>query len=157
MSDATVERLVDRSVDIIARCGISSESVIRTVNWFWAQRAGELFGHASNKVRKLEIIGGGLAPINGLLINELRVCFDSIEFRRFDEIGLNPQYIDSVATAVLGLMHIDQMPANIPWLTGCQFPRVLGRLTPGRPSNWRQVIMEMADYRPPVMKLREAV
>ena len=63
----------------------------------------------------------------------------------------------AVVAAVLGLFHIDQMPANIPWLTGAESQRILGRLTPGRPSNWRQLLRSMADFHPAPMKLKDAV
>ena len=57
----------------------------------------------------------------------------------------------------MGLLYIDQMPANIPWLTGADSQRILGRLTPGRPGSWRQLIRSMADFHPPAMKLKDAV
>ncbi len=67
------------------------------------------------------------------------------------------QSVTAITTAVLGLMHIDQMPANLPWLTGGSKLRILGRLTPGRPSAWRNLIRTMADLHPPTMKLKDAV
>jgi hypothetical protein len=85
------------------------------------------------------------------------------------EIGLPDQFVstesesatdlklDAVLTAILGLMHVDQMPGNLPELTGCEQQRILGRLTPGRPHQWRQLLREMADFQPPVMKLKDAV
>ncbi len=71
----------------------------------------------------------------------------------------NPTSIDqpSLVAALLGLLHIDQMPANIPALTGATQQRILGRLTPGRPNQWRNLLREMADFEPPAMKLRDAV
>jgi hypothetical protein len=63
----------------------------------------------------------------------------------------------AVSAAVLGLLHIDQMPANVPALTGANEQRILGRLSMGKPSNWRQLLREMADFCPPAMKLRDAV
>jgi hypothetical protein len=63
----------------------------------------------------------------------------------------------SLKAAMLGLLHIDQMPANIPSLTGADQQRILGRLTPGRPNSWRNLLREMADYEPSAMKLRDAV
>ena len=72
-------------------------------------------------------------------------------------INFTPHDLPSVTAAICGLMHIDQMPVTIPWISGSELPRVLGRLTPGSPAHWRRVIMDMGDCRPPVMKLREAV
>ena len=65
--------------------------------------------------------------------------------------------IAPVVAALLGLFHVDQMPANVPWLTGANCQRILGRITPGRPSNWRQLVRVMADFHPAPMKLKDAV
>jgi hypothetical protein len=64
---------------------------------------------------------------------------------------------DATTTAILGFLHIDQMPASVPSLTTATDQRILGRITPGKPSNWRQLLREMADFHPPAMKLRDAV
>ena len=63
----------------------------------------------------------------------------------------------AMVAAMHGFLHIDQMPCNLPWITGTDIPRILGRLVPGTPSRYRSLLVEMSDYRPPVMKLREAV
>jgi len=63
----------------------------------------------------------------------------------------------SLMASMLGFMHIDQLPANIPTLTGAKQQRILGRLTPGRPNSWRNLLREMADHEPSAMKLRDAV
>ncbi|GEM_PF-1664809 len=62
-----------------------------------------------------------------------------------------------LVAATHAFLHIDQMPANLPWITGADVPRILGRLTPGSVGRYRGLLIEMSDYRPPVMKLREAV
>jgi len=64
---------------------------------------------------------------------------------------------DATIAGLLGLMALDQLPATIPWINGSCRPRVLGQITPGNPANWRQIILSMADYRPPAMRLRDAI
>lgn len=73
------------------------------------------------------------------------------------QAGIDRIELAPVVAALLGLFHIDQMPANIPWLTGANCQRILGRLTPGRPSNWRQLVRVMADFKPAPMKLKDAI
>lgn len=63
----------------------------------------------------------------------------------------------SLMASLLGFMHIDQMTANVPAITGAQQQRILGQLTPGRPNAWRNLLREMADHEPPAMKLRDAI
>lgn len=65
--------------------------------------------------------------------------------------------LDALVAAILGMFHIDQMPANVPAITGASAQRILGRLTPGRPSHWRHLIRAMAQHQPAPMKLRDAI
>ena len=65
--------------------------------------------------------------------------------------------LDALIAALLGMFHIDQLPSNLPNLTGARSQRILGRLTPGRPSNWRQLIRAMAQHQPAPMKLKDAI
>jgi 1,6-anhydro-N-acetylmuramate kinase len=74
-----------------------------------------------------------------------------------NHLGVNDNSINATITGLLGILHIDQMQGNLPWLTGASDQRVLGRLTPGTPSNWRQLVREMSDFCPPAMKLNDAI
>jgi hypothetical protein len=59
--------------------------------------------------------------------------------------------------ALLGLLHLDQIPANATGITGARIPRVLGRLTPGSLTNWNRLVRELANARPSVVALRSAM
>lgn len=74
-----------------------------------------------------------------------------------DCLGVDHDSIFATIAGLLGILHIDQMQGNLPWLTGATDQRVLGRLTPGTPSNWRQLVREMSDFSPPAMKLKDAI
>jgi hypothetical protein len=74
-----------------------------------------------------------------------------------NSLGVDDDSIIGTITGLLGILHIDQMQGNLPWLTGAADQRVLGRLTPGTPSNWRQLVREMSDFIPPAMKLKDAI
>ena len=74
-----------------------------------------------------------------------------------DSLGVDEDSISATIAGLLGILHIDQMQGNLPWLTGATDQRVLGRLTPGTPSNWRQLVREMSDFSPPAMKLKDAI
>ena len=73
------------------------------------------------------------------------------------ELGVPPGALRPAGIALLGLLHLDQTPANIPAITGARTPRVLGRLTPGSLSNCHRLIRELASAKPSVMALRSAV
>jgi 1,6-anhydro-N-acetylmuramate kinase len=104
-----------------------------------------------------EIVLAGKSAANGLLQQLIGERFPTLQLRSSDEFGIPPADLPLMTTALLGLMHIDQFPANMPGITGADCPRILGQLTPGSPSNWRRLLVEMTDYRPPAMKLRDAV
>jgi hypothetical protein len=70
------------------------------------------------------------------------------------DVGAEPEVI---ATALLGALFVDQMPANVPLLSGATVQRLLGRITPGTPASWRNLLINMTDSHPPTMKLRDAV
>lgn len=147
----------------------SLESIVKT--------AFELALHSVITIRSNEqanqlpikrLVLSGPPELNGLTINFLSNFWPELKIESLDaQSGLNLPFcggnaisahsLTTVLTATLGLMHVDQMPANIPSLTMADVPRILGRLTPGKPTNWRKLLVEMADYRPPAMRLRDAV
>ncbi|HMO92572.1 MAG TPA: anhydro-N-acetylmuramic acid kinase, partial [Pirellulaceae bacterium] len=62
---------------------------------------------------------------------------------------LHARSLAATIPAIMSVMCMDQIPSSIPALTGIEIPRPLGRITPGTPTNWRQVVISMADYQPP--------
>ncbi len=81
----------------------------------------------------------------------------NLQFERLDDVIGKTINLEALVAAILGMFHIDQLPGNLPRLTGASSQRILGRLTPGRPSNWRQLIRAMAQYQPAPMKLKDAI
>jgi hypothetical protein len=104
-----------------------------------------------------EVIVAGEEVEDGFLLQQLREQLPDVRIRSIREWGWDWRSLNATLAGVLGFMHIDQQPASLPWLTQADVPRLHGVLSPGRPSAWRRLLTEMADYRPPPMKLREAV
>lgn len=102
------------------------------------------------------IVSGGEAE-DGFLLKQLETSLPQVQIRSIREWGWDWATLNSTLAGVLGFLHIDQQPATLPWITQADVPRLHGILAPGRPSAWRRLLKEMADYRPPPMKLREAV
>ena len=104
------------------------------------------------------------SPISGALVSRLQNRFSNTHVAGswqslLQESSAIAGPIDgpSLIASLLGYMHIDQMAANLPLVTGAHQQRILGRLTPGRPNSWLNLLREMADHEPPAMKLRDAV
>ncbi len=104
-----------------------------------------------------QLVLGGPAQRNGLLLREIRRQLPEVEFTPIDAWGIPSPARWAAATALLAQLMIDQVPANGTGLTGAQLPRILGRLTPGSPANWHQVLVDMAVTLPIKLPLRDAV
>jgi 1,6-anhydro-N-acetylmuramate kinase len=73
------------------------------------------------------------------------------------ELGIPRGALKPAAVALLGLLHLDQFPANATGITGARIPRVLGRLSPGSLTNWHRLVRELAAAKPSVIALRSAI
>ena len=104
-----------------------------------------------------EIVVDTVPEIMGTFANQFRRIWPDADV--YDGYGWDGSacQLQPILAATLGILSIDQLPANIPWITGADSQKVLGVLTPGSPANWRQLLREMADFQPPVMRLRDAV
>ena len=126
----------------------------------YARQIGHAFRKFNNRAARVnisnisDIVLAGKAANSGLL--QQLICKETNlqQIQTSEAFDVKPDQLQLANTCLLGVMHIDQLPANVPATTGGEFPRLLGRLTPGRPSNYRRLLIEMADYRPPAMKLR---
>lgn len=110
---------------------------------------------ASSNVRQVYVFGD--EEITGPFLDHIHQCFPQQEVLTQTPQAVDRQNVRGLVAALLGILHVDQMQANIPSITGAGQQRVLGKLTPGSPSNWRQLVRDMSDFRPPAMKLRDAI
>ena len=156
-------RLVSSIVDDLKSLDFSHNDLLCTINHYLSKlivrqlkRWNKRLVHSNNRPIT-ELVLAGTATDNLFLQNLIRDRIPSIEFKESEDFEIARNDLGLATAGLLGLMHIDQFPANVPAITGTMNPRILGRLTPGSPSNWRHLITEMTDYRPPAMKLRDAV
>ena len=110
---------------------------------------------ASSNVRHIYVLGD--AEITGPFLDYLNQSFPQETIFTQTPEAVDGQNVHGLVAALLGILHVDQMQANIPSITGAGQQRILGKLTPGSPSNWRQLVRDMSDFRPPAMKLRDAI
>ncbi len=101
------------------------------------------------------VAGGG--QHNGMLLREIGIRMPKAELLRLSEVGIASETFDAAAAGVLALLHLDQVPANPPLVTGAELCRVLGRLTPGSPQNWQRLLNELTGTTPSVRPLRSAL
>ena len=109
----------------------------------------------SQPVGQLLLTGPGQR--HGFLVGEIRRQLPEVEVTTLNELGIPSASTWAAATALMAQLTVDQIPGNSPSLTGAQVPRVLGRLTPGGPVSWHQVLADMALTLPDKLPLRHAV
>ena len=126
-----------------------AETAVRAVKRYLPRRTG------SDRPTEIIVSGGGRS--NGMLLREISTRLSDIPLRRIDDLGIADEAVQPAATAILGLMHLDQTPANSPSVTGVDVARVLGRLTPGSPQNHQRLLMHLSGTTPAVRPLRSAV
>ncbi len=107
-----------------------------------------------------EILLTGTARLHGMLLGQigsaLGMSQTSTPMTPLGQLGIPAETFDALCTAILGLMHIDHIPASLPHLTGSETTQTLGRLTPGSITAWMRLLREMADTKPSGRSLRAA-
>ena len=147
--------------------GLPSTDVMKTAIDFIAESCLEQINRGG---RGLVYLGPQPAPSNvcqiyvlgedelsGCLINRLSQEFTDRKIVNQTVETISGQNVRGMIASLLGILHVDQLQANIPMITGARQQRILGKLTPGSPSNWRQLVRDMSDFRPAAMKLRDAI
>ena len=105
-----------------------------------------------------QLILAGAGRENAFFVRELQRRLPELEMQSIeDEMIVPAESLGAAATAVLAQLHLDQIPANSSALTGTDVPRILGRLTPGNPANWHEVLANMAETLPDKLPLRSAI
>ncbi len=104
-----------------------------------------------------QMILGGPISHHAFLMRQLKQTLPEVHVIPMEDLVATTDEWRASAAALLGMLHIDQVPTNSPALTGADAPRILGRITPGSPGNWHHVLDDMADTLPDKMTLRSAI
>ncbi len=134
----------------------SLDDLLATATHFIAQQAANFVLHsvsAAHPVGELFVMGEG-ARTNQLLMRSLGKSLPVIPIRKMDELGQDRSIL-AASIASLAMMNLWQIP--LAPSRGGEVPRVLGRITPGSPSNWQRVLREMDSNAPWLLPLREAI
>ena len=128
-----------------------------TVTEFLAKLSAEAILECTPKSMPIfELVLTGKMHLDGLLQNRLGEFLPGVTIRS-GAMTESTSHTDAVAIAVMGLLRVDNAIGNSTRQTGTAKPRSLGRLTPGRPSNWNCVLAEMSAAMRESMTLKTAV
>ena len=131
------------------------EDLLATAVHFIATQVMNYVRHnipASRPIGELFVMGEG--PLINALHASIRQQLPEISIHCATEIGRD-RTLYSASVAALALLHLWQIP--LPSTVPGQVPRVLGRITPGSPSNWRHVLSVLNTNAPWLLPLREAI
>ncbi len=130
-------------------CSFISETIIEQIRKTTADHSTELEAAP-------EILLTGTARLHGMLLGQISSALKPMAVTPMAQLGVPAETFDALCTAMLGLMHVDHIPAGLPHLTGSETTQTLGRLTPGSITAWMRLLREMADTKPGGRSLRAA-
>jgi anhydro-N-acetylmuramic acid kinase len=96
-----------------------------------------------NAIDEVLVSGGG--SLNGLLWKLLTDRLAPLPVARTDRAGIPAEARQAIHAALLAYCVGDNLPGNLPRLSGAAGPRILGHLTPGAPENWDRFVCNLVD------------
>ncbi|MDF1505612.1 anhydro-N-acetylmuramic acid kinase [Roseisolibacter sp. H3M3-2] len=128
---AYAERLVEAAR--AGRAGATDEDLVATAVALTARSVADAYARfLPEPVREVLLSGGGARnPVLAAAIaREVARRDGAPRVRAFDEVFFDGEAKEAVAFALLGWLHVERRPGNVPGATGARGPRVLGKLTP---------------------------
>jgi anhydro-N-acetylmuramic acid kinase len=118
--------VVDSIIRHADRAGVDRNSVISTVTRFTAY----CIARAARRCRKIDrvlLCGGGAHNI--YLCHSLQEMFPGVKIHDSSVAGIDPDFVESVAFALLANLAVDGKPGNLPQVTGAAKRVTLGKMT----------------------------
>jgi anhydro-N-acetylmuramic acid kinase len=128
---AYAERLVDACR--AAHPAAADEDLVATAVALTARSVADAYGRfLPEPVHEVLLSGGGAR--NPALVEAIEAAVARLPgaptVRAFDAVFFDGEAKEAVAFALLGYLHVERRPGNVPGATGARGPRVLGKLTP---------------------------
>jgi anhydro-N-acetylmuramic acid kinase len=137
---------VENSLAVARELKISARDLLCTANHFVIRNLRTSLRRVlstSTPLHDVYVAGGG--AWNGLLWKLLQDSFKPTPVARCDELGPPSEAIRAVHAAILAYCVLENLPANLPSLTGAAAPRILGQVTPGSADHWDRWVCTLAD------------
>lgn len=149
-----VESLLAEMPELLA----SSVTLNQTMESYWADSIHQAIAeHFPSSPEFAEIIVLGRGARREKLVQQIADRFPGVPVTTDVKRGWISGAVGASMAAILATLHVDQVSGNLPDLTGASAARVLGRITPGNPGNWRGVLAQMELAARQTMPLREAI
>lgn len=149
-----VEAIGDELPDLLA----SSPTLNQAMEAYWAEHIyQQITEHFPEAPEFAEIVILGRGARREKFVERLADKFPGIPVTTEVSRGWISGAPGACVAAIFAALHVDQISGNLPELTGATAARVLGRITPGNPANWRGVLAQMDVASKHAIPLREAV
>jgi anhydro-N-acetylmuramic acid kinase len=126
-SSAYIARFIQRCRAALAEA--RSEDIVATAMALTARSIGDAYRRfVREPVSEVVLSGGGAR--NPAMTDAIAAALAPTPVRLFDELFFNGDAKEAVAFALLGYLHLERRPGNVPSATGARGPRVLGKLSP---------------------------
>ena len=149
--------LLQQAVRLAVAKGWTVYDMLCSACHFAAEAAAAAAEELSDTRAGAELILAGNGLDNGLVLSHLTTRLAGRQICRVKELGVQSDALAPAAAAILALLHLDQVPANVAGITGAEVPRILGRLTPGGPQAWQRLLAACATGGAGVRPLRAAL
>ena len=152
------ERFLADSMEMALRSDWSVQDLLCTATHFVAETIAMAVRRRFDdeaSVQRVLVTGGG--QHNGMLLREIGTRLPGVSVARIGESGIPSAALGPATVAVLAMLFVNQTPANSTAISGTEVARVLGRLTPGSPLSWRQLLQCLAGRRAAPRTLRSSL
>jgi|AntAceMinimDraft_1070359.scaffolds.fasta_scaffold17404_2 anhydro-N-acetylmuramic acid kinase len=123
-------RYLERAVSDLG-LDVSPEDLVATATELTAQTVSDAV--LAHGLDQLVVAGGGVG--NQTLVSAIELKTD-LKVIQFNDFGIDGDYKEALAMALIGWLSINNHPATLSATTGATAPTVLGRLTPGPQGYW---------------------
>jgi anhydro-N-acetylmuramic acid kinase len=152
------ERFLMDSMHMAIKAGWSVRDLLCTATHFVAEAVTSSIRRRlpdDLPIDQLVVTGGG--QHNGMLLREIGARLPRLPIIRLGDLGIASEAFGPATIGLLAALQLDQTPGNSTAITGAETPRVLGRLTPGSPQHWQQLLTAVAGSRTTLRPLRSAI
>jgi len=120
--------------DVVARCraahpGATTADIVATAVQLTARSIADAYTRFLPEPVKDVVVSGGGAK-NPALVEAIAQLLPGRAVVRFDDLFFDGEAKEAVAFALLGYLHLEGRPGNVPGATGASGGRILGKLTP---------------------------
>jgi anhydro-N-acetylmuramic acid kinase len=123
-------RYLERAVSDLG-LDVSPDDLVATATELTAQTVSDAV--LAHGLDQLVVAGGGVG--NQALLSAIELKTD-LKVIQFNDFGIDGDYKEALAMALIGWLSINNHPATLSATTGATAPPVLGRLTPGPQGYW---------------------